>query len=91
MKLNCVIAGILLTVSSGLASATTLAQAEAAVAEAQAAGYPWTTTLNLLEKAKKAQESNDKANMDKFIAEIMKQTKAAMYQAEVAAKAGPRF
>jgi len=91
MKLNCVIAGLVLSIASASASAATFKEAEAAVMAARDAGFPWTTTLSLLRKAKKAHDNNDQKNLDKFIANIMKETKEAMFQAEQAKKAGPRF
>lgn len=91
MKLKCVIAGLALSLASISASAATIEDAQAAIKKAADAGFPWTTTQLLLKKAKKAHENNDAANLEKFISGIMKETAAAMYQAELAAKAGPRF
>ena len=91
MKLKCIIAGLALSVATAGASAGTFKEAEAAVKAAKDAGFPWTTTLSLLKKAKKADANNDQANLDKFVAHIMQQTKGAMFQAEQAKKAGPRF
>jgi hypothetical protein len=91
MKLNCVIAGLVLSVATAGASAGTFKEAEAAVVAARDAGFPWTTTLSLLKKAKKADANNDQKNLDKFVAAIMKETSEAMFQAEQAKKAGPRF
>jgi len=91
MKLKCIIAGLALSVASIGASAASFEEAEAAVKTAAEAGFPWTTTQRLLKKAKKAKANNDAAHLEKFIADIMKETAAAMYQAELAKKAGPRF
>lgn len=91
MKLKCVIAGLVLSLTAVSASAATFEEAEAAVAATQEAGFPWLSTASLLRKAKKAKENNDTPNLEKFISLIMKETAASMYQAELAKKAGPRI
>ena len=87
MKLRMTIATLALGLTTANLSAASLDDAQAAVKAAKTAGFPWTTTVNLLKKADKAE--GDKQT--KLIKSIMAQTAASMKQAELAKKSGPRF
>ncbi|PWQ95972.1 hypothetical protein [Leucothrix arctica] len=87
MKLSITIAALALSLTAASLSAASLDDAQAAVKAAKTAGFPWTTTVNLLKKADKAE--GDKQST--IIESIMLQTAASMKQAELAKKAGPRF
>lgn len=87
MTLKMTIAALALTMTATSLSAATLDDAKAAVKAAQSAGFPWTTTVNLLKKAEKAEGDKQVTLIDA----IMAQTAASMKQAEAATKAKPLF
>ena len=94
MKLKLLLATLALTVSAGAMAGKTqdaIDAAKKAKKEAAAVGFEWTTMGALIKKAEKAAKAGKDKKAIKLANTVVFQSKAALKQAELAKKAGPRF
>ena len=94
MKLKLLLATLALTISAGAMANKTddaIKVAKKAKKEAAAVGFEWTTMGKLIKKAEAAAKKGKDKKAIKLANTVVFQSKAALKQAELAKKAGPRF